>query len=69
MVVGGSVPQRLWPVQFLITGYCIKIKIRYAHKGHQLSGGLMTAGIKPAELPGGAGMLSQDAASTCRSSQ
>lgn len=31
-------------------------------QGHQLSGGLMTAGIKPAELPSGAGMLSQDAA-------
>ncbi|MEQ1069912.1 penicillin-binding protein 2 [Acinetobacter lwoffii] len=33
-------------------------------QGHQLSGGLMTAGIKPAELPSGAGMLSQDAASS-----
>ena len=31
---------------------------------HQLSGGLMTAGIKPGELPSGASMLSPDAAAT-----
>ena len=31
---------------------------------HQLSGGLMTAGIKPGELPSGASILSPDAAAT-----
>ncbi|WP_347456776.1 penicillin-binding protein 2 [Acinetobacter thermotolerans] len=36
---------------------------------HQISGGLMTAGIKPGELPSGSGILSPDSAATPASQQ